>query len=432
MDNRYIVDSMQERPEDNRTRQLARQRNLRRNAPKVAPFAFILSFGVVSMFMDVVYEAALSVQGPLLLSLGASALIVGVVSGLGEATALVGRLFSGPLADKTGRYWTFAILGYAATAVAVPAMGFAGSVVGVSVLVVFERFGKSLRTPSRDAMLSHASVAVGRGKGFAIHEMMDQIGAISGPLIVAAVLSATGNDYRMALGFMVIPGAIAIAILLTLRWKAPKPELYEEQSGQAAKLDDATASAASKRPTLKQLAKSLPKKYWMYSLACGTVLAGVATFGILSYHMVNTGFIAEAFVPVLYAVAMALDAVFALITGMLYDRVGSKALRVLPVVCACIPVFAYMDSLAGILAGVVLWGASLGIQESTMRAAIGDMVPSHSRASAYGMFSVFVGVGGLVGGVVSGALYTVCVPALIVYAICVEIAAMALIFHCTQ
>ena len=92
---------------------------------------------------------------------------------MGEATALAGRLFPGPLADLTGRYWLLAVLGYAATAVAVPAMGFAGSLLGVPALVVFERFGKSLRTPSRDAMLSHAASAVGRGKGFALHEVMD-------------------------------------------------------------------------------------------------------------------------------------------------------------------------------------------------------------------------------------------------------------------
>ena len=174
--------------------------------PSLRPYAFIATFGAVSMLMDIVYQAALSVQGPLLASLGATALVVGVVSGLGEATALVGRLFSGPLADRTGRYWLLAILGYAATAVAVPAMGFVGSLVGVSTLVVFERFGKSLRTPSRDAMLSHAASAVGTGKGFALHEVLDQIGAFAGPLATSALLSVTAGDYRVALGVMIVPG----------------------------------------------------------------------------------------------------------------------------------------------------------------------------------------------------------------------------------
>lgn len=167
---------------------------------------FIMGFGLVSMLMDIVYEGALSVQGPLLASLGASAATVGLISGLGEATSLAGRLVTGPLADRVGRYWLFAIAGYAITALAVPAMGLAGSVVTVGILVVVERMGKAVRTPSRDAMISHASAAVGRGKGFALHELMDQIGATLGPLIVSGILFATGGEYGRALGVMVLPG----------------------------------------------------------------------------------------------------------------------------------------------------------------------------------------------------------------------------------
>lgn len=126
----------------------------------------ITSFGLVSMFVDIVYEGALAVQDPLLLSLGASAALVGLISGLGEVTSLAGRLFTGPAAGRTSRYWLFAIASYAITALAVPAMGLVGSVVAAAALIIIERLGKAVRTPSRDAMLSHASSAVGRGKGF--------------------------------------------------------------------------------------------------------------------------------------------------------------------------------------------------------------------------------------------------------------------------
>lgn len=115
-----------------RVRDVITDAERKKNRPKtksVRPYAFIVSFGVVSMLVDVVYQGALAVQGPLLASLGANALVIGIVSGLGEATALGGRLFSGPLADRSGRYWAFAIDGYATTALAVPAMGFAGGVV---------------------------------------------------------------------------------------------------------------------------------------------------------------------------------------------------------------------------------------------------------------------------------------------------------------
>ena len=102
-------------------------------------------------------------------------------------------------------------------------MGLAGSVVTVGILVVVERMGKAVRTPSRDAMISHASAAVGRGKGFALHELMDQIGATLGPLIVSGILFATGGEYGRALGVMVLPGAAAIAVLAWLRHRNPDP-----------------------------------------------------------------------------------------------------------------------------------------------------------------------------------------------------------------
>lgn len=378
---------------------------------------FILGFGIVSMLMDIVYEAALSVQGPLLYSVGATAAVVGLVSGLGEATSLAGRLASGPAADRSGRYWLFAILGYTATGLAVPAMGFAGSVLGVSFLIVFERFGKSLRTPSRDAMLSHAASRVGRGKGFAFHEALDQVGAVAGPLIAAAILQATHNAYGPALGVMLIPGLGAIGVLLYLRYRVPRPEVFEEgDEGEAAE-DDAAAQPIK-----------LPRLFWIYTGFCGLVLAGVGTFGVMSFHMVSAHIVSASTVAVLYAVAMGVDGVFALITGSMYDKVGVRVLFVLPVVSAIVPFFAFGNSLASVIAGVVLWGASLGIQESTMRAAVADMVPGCKRATSYGMFSVFMGVGSFVGAGVTGALYAHGQAAIVVYALILEAAACVLLF----
>lgn len=398
---------------------------------KASPFTFILVFGVVSCLMDIVYQGALSIQGPLLLSLGASAGLVGIVSGLGEATSLIGRLISGPAADRTGRYWLFAILGYAATAIAVPAMGFVGSIVGVSALVIFERFGKSLRTPSRDAMLSHAASAVGKGKGFALHEMMDQIGAMAGPLIVAGILSATHNAYGPALGVLAIPGAIALIVLLVLRRRVPNPSTFEED--ESSKVDTPISGKVtddqeptSKRPSRRQ-SKKLPDIFWIYTCFCGIALAGVGTFGVMSYHMVDTGLFDTPAIPVLYAIAMGVDALFALITGSLYDKIGTKALLFLPIVSALIPCFVFTQNHVVIIAGVMLWGASLGIQESTMRAAVADIVLGNRRAGSYGMFSVAVGVGALIGGIVVGLLYDVSPSAIMAYSIVTESIALIIL-----
>lgn len=438
---------------------MARMKASKLSNASIKPYGFIVGFGFVSMFMDVVYQAALSVQGPLLASFGASALLIGVISGLGEATSLVGRLFSGPLADRTGKYWVFAILGYAATGFAVPAMGFAGSLGAVAFLVIFERFGKSIRTPSRDAMLSNAASAVGRGKGFALHEVMDQIGAMGGPLIVAALLSLTHNDYRVALGVMIIPGIIAIIMLLVLRFRVPDPRVYEADAQTAAlnqpegvsiqkvtegktgtlTNSDGVLRKAKQEPepelelepeeqfTRREVAARLPRLFWLYTAACGIMLAGVATFGVISFHMVSTGIADDSLVPLVYAAAMGIDAVFAAVTGVLYDKIGTRTLLVLPFVCAAIPLFAYSSNLWIVLFGVLLWGVSLGIQESTMRAAVGDIVSKSQRASAYGFFSMVIGVGSLLGGVFAGALYDVGIPALVVYSFAAEVLAFVLL-----
>ncbi len=362
--------------------------------------------------MDIVYEGALAVQGPLLASVGASAVTVGIVSGLGEATALGGRAFTGPWADRTRRYWVFAIAGYAVTAVTVPLMGLAGSVLAVSFLVILERFGKSLRTPSRDTLLASAASSVGVGKGFALHEAIDQMGAIIGPLLVAWILAVTAHNYAPALGVLLLPGALAICVLMLLRRRVPYPELFEE---------------APRRPSPPRGMPRLSRPFWLYMVFAFLSCSAVATFGVLSFHMVRHEVVDEAWVPVLYALAMAVDAVSAAATGLAYDRVGVRSLYALPVLAIALPVVAYQSTLAGILVGVVLWGVITGIQESTMRAVVADIAPRESRATAYGYCAIALGLGALAGGSVSGWLSAVSIPALVAYTAVVQLLALGVL-----
>ncbi|MER6530890.1 MFS transporter [Streptomyces sp. NPDC001508] len=150
-----------------------------------SPWRFVMAFGGVSLLMDFVYEGARSVTGPLLAHLGASAAVIGVVTGAGEAAALGLRLASGPLADRSHRFWTWTIAGYVLTAVSVPVLGLTGALWVACTLVIAERVGKAVRSPAKDTLLSHATAATGRGRGFAVHEAMDQVGALLGPLTVA-------------------------------------------------------------------------------------------------------------------------------------------------------------------------------------------------------------------------------------------------------
>ena len=135
-----------------------------------------------------VYEGARSVTGPLLASLGASAVLVGLVSGAGEAMALLLRVVSGSWADRSGRYWSLTFAGYAMTAICVPALAItpflAGAGLAVAcILILGERFGKAVRSPAKTALLAHAAADVGLGRGFGVHKALDQIGAVAGPVL---------------------------------------------------------------------------------------------------------------------------------------------------------------------------------------------------------------------------------------------------------
>ncbi|WP_262700717.1 MULTISPECIES: MFS transporter [Streptomyces] len=377
------------------------------------PWRFVVWFGTVSLLADFVYEGARSVTGPLLASLGASSLVVGVVTGAGEAAALGLRLVSGPLADRTRRFWGLAIAGYALTVVSVPLLGVAGVLWAACVLVIAERVGKAVRSPAKDTLLSHATAATGRGRGFAVHEAMDQIGALVGPLLVAGVLALTGDDYAPALGVLAVPGVAALGVLVWLRTRVPDPEAYER-------------AAVPKTPQAAPGGR-LPAAFWTYAAFTAATTAGFATFGVLSYHLVQRHLLTTAWVPVLYAGAMAVDAVAALATGWLYDRHGPRVLVALPVLTAAVACLAFTNTVALAAAGSLVWGAAMGIQESTLRAMVADLVPSGRRATAYGIFAGVVGAASLVGGALTGGLYGYSIPVLITVVVVIQILALSLL-----
>ena len=173
---------------------------------------FIILMGVVSLLADMTYEGSRSITGPYLVILGASAVTVGFVAGFGELAGYVLRFFSGHLTDRTRSYWTITISGYLINLIAVPLLALAGSWEVAAALIIIERVGKGIRVPSRDVMLSHACSQVGQGWGFGLHEALDQIGAILGPLIVAAVLFFHGS-YQIGFAFLLLPAILAITVL---------------------------------------------------------------------------------------------------------------------------------------------------------------------------------------------------------------------------
>lgn len=382
-----------------------------------SPWRTIVGFGVVSLLADVVYEGARSITGPLLASLGATAVVVGVVTGAGEAAALVLRLAFGPLADRTHRYWAIAIAGYALTAVSVPLLAVTPFVGGAGLalacaLVLAERTGKAVRSPAKSTLLADAAAHVGLGRGLGVHKALDQLGAFVGPLLVSGVIAVTAAIWPAMLA-LAVPGVAAVVLLGWMRARV---------DGRGGAAQAAVADAGTDVPHGR-----LPRAFYLFAASAGAVSAGLVTFGLISFHLATQHLVSVATVPVVYAAAMGAEALAALATGYLYDRHGARVLLVLPVLVTVVPLLAFRGVVGVVVLGVVVWGAATGLQDSTAKALVADLVGRNRRASAYGVFAAIQGGAAVAGGAVAGLLYERSLGALAVVVAITQAAALALL-----
>lgn len=379
----------------------------------MSPVRFVVWFGLVSALSDVVYESARSIIGPFLGSLGASAAVVGVITGLGEAVALVLRLVTGRISDRTGRPWPQTIAGYALTACCVPLLAIAPGLASAAALYSGERLGKAVRTPARDTMLAHASAKLGRGYAFGLHEALDQTGALIGPLLVAGAL-ALGASLRTAFAMLAIPGIAAITVLIRLRVAAPNPADY-----------DPDAHVSEKKQL--RLEKKLPAVFWQYAAFSAATMLGFSTWAVLAYHLTAQHVLSTDLVAVLYAGAMGAAALAAVVFGRIYDRVGLRGLLALPILAAAVPFLSFSTSIAAVVIGALVWGTAMGVHDSTMRAAVTDFVPPHRRGAGYGTFTAVYGLAWLVGAALIGWLYEVSLTAVGTFVVAVQVIALVLL-----
>lgn len=353
--------------------------------PRRNALRFIVLLGIVSLFADMTYESARSITGPYLALLGASATVVGLVSGFGELAGYALRLVSGYLTDRTGRYWPVTIFGYVLNLFAVPALALTGRWELAVLLIIAERMGKAIRSPARDAMLSYASSQTGQGWGFGLHEAMDQAGAIIGPLILSAVL-ADDYGYREAFGILVVPAILSISVLLAARYLFPRPR----------DLDLAPEALE---------AKGLPSVFWVYMVAIAFIGAGYADYALIAFHFDQSGLVPAARIPLLYAIAMATDAVAALALGRAFDRVGLWTMVAATVASAAAAPLVFLGDLRLAAVGMALWGIGMGAQESVMRAAVAAMAPKQRRGTAFGTMNMIYGMAWFGGSALLGVLY---------------------------
>jgi MFS family permease len=376
------------------------------NQKKIA-YHFIVLMGIVSLFGDITYEGARSITGPYFAILGASAGIVGFVSGIGEFIGYALRLLSGYFADRTRSYWPLTIIGYTLI-LSIPLLGFTGHWWVASVFLIIERMGKAIRTPARDAILSHATKTVGRGWGFALHEALDQVGAVIGPLLFTAVFILEGS-YRDGFYILLIPSLLTLVFLFVARKRVPSPEKLE----------------APVTVTKKEVRGRLPRIFWFYSIFTFLSVSGFAHFQVISYHFKVKSIVTDVQIPILYAVAMGVDALVALVIGRIYDKIGLRSLIIIPLLTFPIPFFVFSYSYHLAVIGIILWGATLGIHETTMRAAIADLTPLEHRGFAYGIFNTIYGASWLFGGTLMGVFYDVSIHYIFIFVVFMELISMA-------
>jgi predicted MFS family arabinose efflux permease len=366
---------------------------------------FIVTLGTISLLADVTYEGARSINGPFLGTLGASAAVVGIVSGAGELIGYVLRLAGGVAADKTRRYWTLTVVGYVINLLVVPFMALAHHWGIAAALIIAERAGKGLRTPARDVMLSQASKIVGRGWGFGLHEFMDQMGAFLGPLFVALVVKET-QHYTRAYALLGIPAGLAILALVRAIKLYPDPSRFEEPI------------------TSEMRAAGLPREFWIYLIAAGLIAAGFVDLPLIAFHFQKANVVSPPLIPVLYAIAMGVEGLSALLAGKLFDRMGTPVLITGVLLAAASNPLVFFGSFYAAVAGMALWGAGMGALQSTLRARISDLVPTERRGAAYGIFNTAYGVLWFAGSSTVGILYGWSLVAAVAFAIVAQLSAI--------
>jgi len=368
---------------------------------------FVLMIGAVSFFADFTYEGSRSITGPLLAVLGTSATVVGIIAGLGELLGYGLRLVSGPLSERTGKFWPITLFGYFIQMLSVPALALVSTWPQAALLILTERIGKAIRNPPRDVMLSHAAKQIGYGWGFGVHEALDQTGALVGPLLVALVLSFH-RQYRQAFAVLLIPALLTLSLLLVARWRYPKPEELGPKSP----------------PGIET--KGFRRSFWLYLAGAALVAMGFADFSLIAYHFEKAGIVHRGWIPVFYSAAMAASGLGSLVFGRLFDRAGIRILIPLTMGTAFFAPLVFLGGFRLSLVGVALWGIGMGVHESIIPAAVATMVPATKRPSAYGIFTGSYGVFWFIGSALIGFLYTISLSGLIAFCMAAELCAVPL------
>jgi len=349
----------------------------------------VLSFGLVSLFADITYEGARGVLPNYFDLLGATATIVGFSLSLAEFIGNSLRFVFGYFADRTKRYWLFTFSGYIINLFSIPALALVNRWDLALLLIIMERFGKSFRTPAREVLLASVTRDISTGKVFGVHEALDQIGAMLGPLIASIILYITNVNYKITFLFFAIPAILSVSFLVSAY-----------TGYDVSYLDKNVLKSVENNNN-----DELDKIYWYYVIGISFAILGLFYFAVLLYISKEEMLFPEWFVPLIYFLIMGVDAVAALVFGLFYDKFGKIVNIVIPVMAIFIGFLMSTITQTTVLIAAILLGIAIGVFESVSRGAIADIVKTSKRGFGYGAFYTVSGLATLLSGVIFGYFY---------------------------
>ena len=346
--------------------------------------------GFVSLLMDISSEMIHSLLPVFMVTvLGASALTVGIVEGVAEATALIVRVFSGTLSDYLGRRKPLAVLGYGLGALSKPLFALAATSGVVLAARVIDRVGKGIRGAPRDALVADLTPPEVRGAAYGLRQSLDTVGAFAGPLIAIALMLAWSNDFRAVFWVAVVPGAAATLLLYVGVRDAERP-----------------LTAARVNPVRWRELARLGARYWWVVLIGAIFTLARFSEAFLVLRAQQAG-LALAWVPLVLVAMNIVYAASAYPFGKLADSMSHAKLLALGlgVLIAADVTLGLAASLAGVFAGIVLWGLHMGMTQGLLATMVAHTAPAELRGTAFGLFNLMSGLAMLVASVLAGFLW---------------------------
>jgi len=321
--------------------------------------------------------------------LGTSMLTIGIIEGIAEATASITKVFSGVLSDHWKRRKSLVVCGYGLSAFTKPIFPLASSIGWVAGARFVDRVGKGIRGAPRDALIADITPPEIRGSAYGLRQAMDSVGALLGPAMAVGAMLWLANDIRNVLWVGVIPGMIAVAMLVG---GVQEPEHV--------------GSASAKRIHWTDL-KKLDRPYWTI-VALGAIFT-LARFSeaFLILRGEQSG-LPLAYVPLVFVVMNLVYTAGAYPAGVLSDRMSHTGLLLsgIGVLIGAQLLLAVSANAGSVLLGAALWGLHLALTQGLFSKLVADFAPAALRGTAFGVFNLISGVALLFGSVIAGGLWT--------------------------